>query len=1190
MLFRHAAIDRLRSTLFLVVMAGSLVLSGFGQEVRGTITGTVTDPQGAAIADAKVTVKSLDTNVEYPATTNAAGLYVVPLLSPGNYSVSVTKEGFSRSQEPNLMLTANQRLDQDFHLQIGSVNQQVIVTAEAPQLDTESASREQIVSEQAVANTPLEGRNSFMLATLTAGVFSTSIDSLNSIRPFDNGGMDNMQINGGLSYRNNFTINGVPDTNSEGNGNPGELTFVPPPDAVKEVNVETSAYDAQFGHTGGGNVNVDLKSGSNRFHGAAYDYVRNTIFNANRWENNANGSPRPAYHWQEPGVELDGPLYIPKVYDGRNKTFFMFSWERIKDAIPQPLTSSVPTAAERAGNFAGSGFTIYDPCNTTLTATAPCTNNGSRTPFAGDVIPASRLNPVGVNLLNSYPLPTSGTQLNNFFFGSSEVSDLYDAFTYTVDQTLNSKNHLSFAYFQGDRHQVEPTYGYPTAAASPLYLHYRINHGGSADWTSTINPSTVLDVRFGFERHNFAVNPYSIGYNDSNLGFPSSFTSQLAFQAFPTVNVTQTNGGSTLGTLGTTRSGGAGSGTKTNTSAVQGTLTKIIGSHSVKVGSQFNVVLNNFGAPAAPTFNFDSTFTQANPLVAVSGQGNGFADMALGYPTSGSVPIPGFFAYSSHYYAVFVQDDWKVNSRLSLNLGLRWDVETPLTERYNRLNSGFAFDSLSPVQPANFGPVYGGLTFVNSSNRSAYVTDYNNIQPRIGAAYKLRDTTVLRGGFGIYYLPTFDIPGTQGFSTTSNYTASINGNVTPANSLNNPFPGGIVQPTGSSLGLGTLLGQSVTSPYTGRAIPRNYQFSFGVQQQLPKNFMFEASYAGSRTHELETNVNIDTISPQLIAEYGSQLNAAVPNPFQGLLPGTNLNGATITRLQSLLPYPQFLASGNVSGVSLTSTAGLATENGGVIEQYIPIGHTWYNALQIRLEKRFSQGLYFLTSYTFSKSMQAMSFLNGQDATGGTGQLLPNAASHLLSQLTTTDVPQVLRISGGYELPFFKHSNKWLHGPFGGWQVNAVLNYISGTPIPAPVGAYSTGINPSVPNPNSNLYFNNCYITLSGALSSSCVNGLKPAWIQQPTYSLNELTPVMPNIRLSRPPLADMSIFKSFPIHERLTFQLRGEAFNVTNTVWFPAPNTSLTSPFFGKTVLATGGFSSTSNDPRSIQISARIQF
>ncbi|HZS53338.1 MAG TPA: TonB-dependent receptor, partial [Bryobacteraceae bacterium] len=1100
--------------------------------------------------------------------------------------------GFEQAQEPSVELRANDRRAADFQLKIGAVSQQMVVTAEAPQLDTESASHEQIVSERLVANTPIEGRNSFLLSTLTTGVYFAGTDAVNSIRPFDNGGMDAMQINGGLGFRNNFTLNGLPDTNSEGNGNPGQLTFVPPPDAVKEVNVESSAFDAQIGHTGGGNINVNFKNGTNQFHGSVYDYERNTIFNANRWENNALGQPRSAYHWHEPGIEVDGPLYLPKVVDLRNKVFWMFSWERIKDIIPQPLSASVPTAPERQGDFSQSGFTIYDPCNATLTYSAACSGNGARSPFAGDKIPVSRQNPVGLALLNSYPVPNAPGEINNYFYGASVVTDVYDAFTYNVDDNINEKNHMSFAYFQGDRHQVEPTYGYSNPAASPLYLHYRINHGGFVSLTSTLDPTLVWDTRFGFERHNFAVNPYSIGYDPSGLGFPASLVSQLASPAFPTVNVIQTNNGQALQTLGTTRPNGAASGTKTNTYALQSTLTKVISKHTVKFGTQFNVILNNYGAPAAPIFNFDSTFTQSNPTAPAAGQGNGWADMVLGYPTSGTVPIPGFFAYSSHYYAVFLQDDWRVNSRLTLNIGGRWDFESPMTERLNRLNSGFAYNTPSPLQVPGFRTLYGGLTFVANNDRAAYTNDYNNFQPRFGAAYRLTDKTVLRGGVGLYYLPTFDIPGTQGFSTTTNYVASINGNLTPANNLSNPYPTGIVQPTGNSLGLATLLGQSITAPYSGRTIPRNWQYSFSIQRQLPWNVMAEAGYVGSGTYQIETSVNIDTISAAQLAQYGSALNSTVANPFQKLLPGTSLNGSTIAREQAIVPYPQYLlastsTTSGVTGVSISG--GTASPTGGVIEQYVPIGRTWYNSMQARIEKRFSSGFYFLVSLTLSKNMQAMSFLNSQDATGGTGFLMPSASNHLLRQLTTSDQPYEARFSGGYELPFFRHSNGFLHSALGGWQINGVVNFIRGEPVAAPVGAYSTGLSPALSNSSGQLYFNNCYLDLSGN-PHNCVNGLSPAWIQQPTFSLNTLTPVMPNVRLSRPALADVSLFKTFPIHERLQFQLRGEAFNVANTAWFPAPTTSLTSPNFGKTVLGTGGFAATSNDPRAIQLAARIMF
>ena len=382
--------------------------------------------------------------------------------------------------------------------------------------------------------------------------------------------------------------------------------------------------------------------------------------------------------------------------------------------------------------------------------------------------------------------------------------------------------------------QIEPTYGFPEAAASNQYLHYRINHGGFATFTSTLNASTVFDIRFGFERHNFAVNPYDVGFDPTKLGFPASFAASLPNLSFPVVTVAQVNSGTSLTQLGTTSS----SGTKTNTSSLQAVVTKIIARHTVKLGTQFNVVLNNYGAPTPETFAFDSTFTQQNPLTPVAGQGNGWADVILGYPTSGTVPIPGFFAYSSHYYSVFLQDDWRVTNKLTLNVGLRWDYESPVTERYNRLNSGFAFGSPSPLQAPGLD-LTGGLTFVNGSNRTAFTHDFNNIQPRVGGAYRWNDKTVIRGGVGLFYLPTFDIPGTQGYTTTTNYVASINGNVTPANNLSNPYPTGIVHPSGSSLGQGTLLGQSITFPDPARVIPYNWQFSFGIQRQLPWGVMVE---------------------------------------------------------------------------------------------------------------------------------------------------------------------------------------------------------------------------------------------------------------------------------------------------------------------------------------------------------------
>lgn len=1138
------------------ILCASLIMfpALFGQESRGTLTGVITDSAGAVVPAVTVTAVNRETNAVFSSQTSDAGLYTLPLLPLGHYLVTAAHEGFRRSERKDLEIRAGDRLLLDMQLEIGAVSESVSVTAQADLLEA-TASRSQVISSKAVSDLPYEGHNALLTSLLTPGVMFPNLDNQQNTRPFDTRGQDGMLINGGLQYRNNFTINGLANTASEDGSSPGMVTYSPPPDSVREVSVQTNSYDSQNGHTGGGTINVDLKTGGSQFHGSAYTYVKNTVFNANRWENNANGVKRAAYRWNQPGIELDGPLFIPRVYPGRNKTFFMFSWEAIHDSIPQPLTTTVPTADQRAGDFSkttvnGLPIAIYDPTKTVQTAPGVYT----RPQFTNNIIPADRIDPVAKKLLSYYPLPTSAGNadgLNNYFFGGSVVTDDYNAYTTTLDQVLNQANRLSFSYYQSDRQTPNPTYGFPDPAASPLYLHWRVNKGTSLTWTSVLSPTTVLDVRTGFERHEFAAQYYNSGFDPGTLGFPPSLVSQLVRPTFPQFVVTNYQ------TLGANTS----SFTVTNTYSNQATLSKVIDKHSLKAGGQFNVTLNNYNAPTSSsgTYTFTSVFTQQSPLINNSREGNALASLLLGYPASGSIPNNAAFAYSSHYYALFLQDDWRVSSRLTVNLGLRWDVETPITERYNRLNAGFDLNAASPLQIAGLN-LKGGLLFVNDKNRTGFKTDYNNIQPRAGAAFRFNNKTVMRGGFGIFYLPTFDNPGTQGFSVSTPYTASNDGNATPANSLSNPFPGGLIQPIGSSKGLASLLGTTITFGDPSRVIPKNLQFSLGFQRQLPGNIVADVSYVGSRTREIGVSQNLNATAVSDLG-LGSALNSSVANPFQGLLPGTTLNNATITRQQLLLPYPQYT---------------------GITRNNVSIGHTWYNSMQVSLERRFSAGLFFLASYTLSKNMQAITYLNAQD--------VPAGEAGLARQLTATDVPHNVRISGGYELPFFRKSNGILRGALGGWQINTVFNWTSGTPLAAPTGAFSTGVDPGIANPTSAAWFNTCYLNLSGQRTNCASATQTPAWIQQPAFTLNTLTPLLPNIRISRPPLANASIFKTFAIRERIRLQIRAEAQNVANTVWFPAPNTTLTSPLFGQTTLATGGFQSTPNDPRIVTLNARVSF
>jgi hypothetical protein len=936
-----------------VLFAGSMC----AQEFRATVTGTVADASGAKVPNAKVEVKNQSTGVTATAVTTSEGTYTTPFLEPGRYSVTATVSGFKTETRANVELNVGDRQQIDFALQVGGVSEQVTVEASGQQLETATADLGQSIGAAATAQLPLLGRNPFQLTTLASGVQHTSALASRSDRPFDNGGMDNYNINGSRAYTNEFLIDGAPDDASESNTQPNNIAIAPPPDAVAESRVQTSTYDAQYGRTGGGTVNVGLKSGTNSFHGNFYDYWRNTVLNSNTFDGNLSGQGKVPFHWNQPGLEVEGPIFIPKLYDGRNRTFFMYNWEDIRDSVPFPQVYTVATAAERTGDFSGlrnaNGqlVTIYDPLSTNATTL-------TRTPFAGNIIPQNRIDPVARNMLAYLPLPNvpgNGFGQNNFSFPSNTRSDRYDIHTFRFDHAINDQNKFFVDVLRSNRHEVNDRAGF-AGPASPLYLHWRINTGVVADLTTILSPTTVLDSRVSFVRHVFAIARHANGFDPTQLGWPSSLVSQLPALSFPQMNVGTyySNGNFTgFGYTGSTY-------TYTNTFSWSETLSKTLSAHSLRTGMNFRVIRNNYANPtsSAGSFTFSPVFTQQNPTQASSVSGDSFASFLLGTPASGSVQSNAAFAYQNLYTAAFIQDDWRVNNRLTINVGGRWDYESPTSERLNRQNAGFAFDALNPLQVPNFRPLYGGLLFTGNSseNRLPFQRDLNNFQPRIGAAYKITSSTVFRAGYGITYLPTFDIGQNNGYGVSTSFVSSTNGNLTPANFLSNPFPAGILQPAGSSLGLATLLGQSLTYSNPNRKIPHIQQFSAQIQQQLPGNMLFSVSYAGSRTDSLQVAKQINVLPTSALA-LGNGLLTPVANPFQGRLPGSNINGATVPLQQLLLPYPQF--------ASITS----------LNNSY---GYSSYDSLQVNLDKRLSKGLYYIASYTYSKALEATNYLNGQD--------------------------------------------------------------------------------------------------------------------------------------------------------------------------------------------------------------------
>jgi len=1133
-----------KRNLALLIMLIVVFASWIGaQEFRATISGTVTDQQGAIIPGASVEVKNLDTNATVTTITNESGNFVVPFLPTGRYTISVSLAGFKRAVREDILLRVGDRIQLDFQMEVGGVTEQVTVTAEAPLLETATATKGQVIDAAKVQDLPLLGRNPFMLAAVASGVQYTPTLASRSNRPFDNGGMDSFSINGGRQFSNEFLLDGVPDTNVE-SGQPSNLSFVPSPDATDEFKVQTNTYDAQYGRTAGGVINVSLKSGTNRLRGSLYHYFRNDILNANSFESNLAGSKKSAFRWNQPGVQFDGPLYLPKIYDGRDRTFFMYSWEAIRSSIPYPLTYTVPTLEQRNGDFSktvqanGNPITIYDPSTTKQVG-----STYTRQAFDGNKIPSTRLDPVALKLLDFIPKPNvAGTiaGANNMITSPNPRTDAYDQHVIRIDQMLTNNHKFFSRYVRGNRHEVNSDANFPHDA-SPWYTHWRINQGINFDLTSSFSPTAVLSSRYGFIRHQFAIARYGDGFDPAKLGFPSALVSQLPRKFFPQIAYTDY---STFGNTGSQY-------TFSDTHSWSETLNKVWGSHSLKMGAEFRVMRNNWQNPTSSfgNFSFNKGYTQRDPLRGDAASGNAFASFLLGYPASGNVPYNVAPAYQNRYYVLFLQDDWRVNRRLTLNLGLRWDYESPQSERYNQMNRGFDPNADNPFKVPGL-QLKGGLLFADDNNRIPFKRDFNNFQPRVGVAYQLFSSAVLRGGYGIMYLPTFDHGQNNGFSVTTTYVSSVDGGITPSNALKNPYPAGIDVPPGRSQGLATLVGRGFTFGYPDRSIPYVHQFSIGWQQRLPWRIVAEATYVGSRSRSLQTSRSINEVSAEQL-KLGTALNDLVANPFQGLLPGTAFNGATVVRSQLLRPFPQFT---------------------GITRAYETIGKSWYNALQVQVEKRVTHGLHFLVSYTLAKSIEAIGYLNAQH-------------SDLAKVLTSVDAPNRLILSGSYDLPFLQKATGFLQ-VFGGWKMNWIVSLQSGLPVGTPSGAYSSGIDPRIPNDQRTRdhWFNTCTLSLTG-VRQNCATANEPvAFVVQPPFTLRTLSTRFPNVRTSRPPQVDFSLFKAFRLHENLNLQLRAEAFNLTNTPWFGAPNTTLGGSAFG--VVSP----SQANDPRNVQIALKLVF
>ena len=1126
------------------------------QTFQGSLRGRITDPSGAAATGIRVLISTEGTSESRSTITNDQGEYVFTALTPATYSLNAEGPGFKRLQRLGIVVATQATVTADLKLELGAVNEQVNVVDEASPLETGDASNGQTVDRQKITDLPLLGRNPFFLGKLAQTVVFVANPKF--ARMQDQNGNSQVSIAGGPLRTNNYLVDGISIADST-----NRAVILSSPEAVQELKLQANTYDSEVGRTGGGTFNTLLRSGTDDIHGSAVGHIRQTDWLANNFFANRAGQPianQPFYDW---AGSFGGPVRIPKVYDGRNKTFFFITTESYRQRDGSTTVLSVPTALEVAGNFSQSVYkngtqqVIYDPLSTNA--------NGVRQQFSGNVIPASRLNPVGVALASYYPLPNAPTAYygapNYNFTGS--YPNRGDQSTWKADHEFTSWFRASASYIHQKTFEIDAPTDIFSNAASPsqTFCCDRKIDATQANATLTPNPTTVVAIRWGFNRFYSKSTQESAGFNLASLGLPQSLANVTPDPAFPAItmsDVSSYGGGGTNQDVFYSRSFNA-------------TVSKFLGKHSVKAGFDFRT-LHDFGTPAVgPTsLGFSDVFTRVKAQSSTAGTGAALATMLLGYPTSGSQSVVTSFDDFVRYYGGFLQDDYRITPKLTLNFGIRFEYESGIQEENNKLIVGFNTTAANPLQQNVTGlTVPGEVEYAGVNGNPTQTGNALSLKaaPRFGFAYALNEKTVIRGGYGIFWAPSFfNFQNAIGYSQTTSIVTSTNGNFTPAVTLSNPYPNGLLQPTGNSLAGLSGIGQAITvfSP-SSQSAGYVQQYSFEVQRQVPAGFVFTAGFIGSHSLDLLTNgINTDQLNPSFFS-LGSSLTQSVANPFYKNGGVGSIANATVSRAQLLSPFPEY-----------TSVALSAAD----------AGAARYYSFYLRAQRRFGNGLSLLASYTWSRSNDDLTGVN----LAGTSQVAspagPQNAYNLNGEwsLSAQDVPNRFTTAITYELPFgkgkpFLHNSRVLDLIVGGWSANAFSVIQSGYPL-------------SVTQPNNNSVFGASYQrpnatgtspATSGSTDSRINSWLNPAAFSQASLLTFGNTSRFLNVRGPGLFNWDLSAFKTFSIKERVTAQFRAEALNATNTVYFGTPNTTFTNSSFGV-------ITSQINNPRLLQLGVRVSF
>jgi Predicted outer membrane protein len=1163
----------LRRTVHTIIYSGiAIAVPVAAQTFTGSISGLVTDPTGAAVPDVVVTVTDLQRNVSVKTTTNEHGFYLATSLPPGNYSITATKEGFRRFSLDSLPLSTQQKASVNITLELGAVTESVQITGQAQLVETTTSTLGTVTQNKQIVDLPLNGRNIHSLVLLTPGVLGMNAAG--------NGGVSESYeaagrylVNGGRESSTAVKLDGVAVDLPSYIPGFSNYSAVPSVEGVQEFRIQTNAFSAEFGRSGGGLVTMVTKSGTNEVHGSLYEFLRNSALDSNNFFANAAGRPLGSFKRNEFGATVGGPIFLPKLYDGRNRSFFFLAYEGRRLLSGSTIINSLPSALERQGDFsqtfngAGQLRVIYNPFSTRPDPARP--NEFIRDPFPGNRIPAELLDPIALNAQKFYPEPnTPGapfTHQQNYVVQGTQ-RDSNNRGTTKIDHIFNEQHRMFFRYTILNWNIVTPE-PWPAAVNAPggmsgnpgcpdphCYDFYQRQQNAAIDYTWTASTQTLMNVRYGFGRGILDRASRYMGFKPSSLGFPTYIEEAADYTVFPQFGIEE------MTPVGLQHHWNFRN--SSNVHEITGNVTHVLGRHTMKIGveQRFNLV-NHMQAAWQGIFNFSRAGTQGpDPRVPSSTAGVAYASFLLGFGSGGNVVNGIRPASANRYTGLYFQDDFRANRKLTLNLGVRWDIETGSTERYDRLS---VFDPTvrSPMSDMVGMELYGGYLFPGKGldRRSVRDTAWNNIGPRFGIAYELTPSTAIRAGYGIF----FGVPAYAGlftgpmFNASTPWVTTLDG-VTPYRFMSDPFPDGLNPQEGSANGLLAAMSQGVGAawPETMKA-PYNQQWNFTIQQGLARNLVLEVAYAGNKGTKLPMDWNINQLRPELLRPENDLLSL-VPNPFYGIIPTGTLAAPMVQRGQLLRPFPQY------TGVNLSRPSW---------------GNSNYHALQFRLERRFSNGLMAMVAYNFSKLIS-----DGGDNVWASAGFRDFYCRECDRSLSVYDQKHRLVANFTWELPFGRGKalgsnwNKAMDAILGQWQINGIAVIGSARPLQFGVVQNTSFSFGGGQRPDN--------VGRSGDLGDE--RSLErwfdtSAFVLPQPYTFGNMGRLHPSLRGDRVENLDFSVFKNFRIRERAQVQFRAEAFNAFNHPVFGDPNTTVGNVNFGRVT-------SQANSPRQIQLALKVIF